>query len=56
MNVFSIDFTEQTEALMAIKKNVPAAVAYAVEQVGVEGVQKFFDGYKDCPELEKLAA
>ena len=54
--ITSIDFALKAEGLQAIHAMIPAAVESAGEQVGVDGIKAFFNGYKDAPELATQAA
>lgn len=54
--ITSIDFAPKAEALQAIHALIPAAVEFACEQVGPDGVKAVFNGYKDAPEIALLAA
>ena len=54
--ITSIDFATKADALQAIHALIPAAVEYAGEQVGLGGIQAFFNGYKETPELALQAA
>ena len=57
MNEIShIDFALKAEALQAIRDIIPAAVQFAAEQVGLDGIEAFFNGYKNAPELAVRAA
>lgn len=51
-----IDFAQKAEALQTIHALIPAAVEFAGEQVGINGIQAFFNGYKDAPEVALQAA
>lgn len=54
--ITSINFATKLETLQAIYALIPAAVEFAGEQVGVDGVKAFFNGYKAVPELALQAA
>jgi len=54
--IISIDFAPKLEALSAIHALIPSAIEYAAEQVGANGVEAFFSGYKDAPEVAVQAA
>ena len=57
MNEIShVEFALKTEALQAIHNIIPTAVQFAGEQVGLNGIKAFFNGYKDAPELAVRAA
>ena len=52
MNEYShIEFALKAEALQAIRDIIPAAVQFAGEQVGLNGIKAFFNGYKNASEL-----
>ena len=54
--ITSIDFATQTEALQAIQALIPAAIEFAGEQLGIDGIKAFFNGYKEALELSLMAA
>jgi hypothetical protein len=54
--ITSIDFATKVQALQAIHILIPAAVEFAVEQVGFDGVKTFFNDYKAVAELALQAA
>lgn len=46
----------KVEVIEALKEIMPACVAAASKEIGLEGVKAFFDGYRSSPDMEMKAA